>query len=57
MKSTNNQIIKPKEIDPVDIPSYIGIDRNRFRNLVAGKKIEYAREVYWEIINSQSHLI
>ena len=52
MKSTNNQIIKPKEIYPVDIPSYIGMDRNRFINLVAGKKIEYAREVYWEIINS-----
>ena len=29
MKSTNNQIIKPKEIDPVYIPSYIGIDRNK----------------------------
>lgn len=52
MKSTNDKINKPKEIDPVDIPSYIGMDRNRFRNLVAGEKINYAREVYWEIMNS-----
>lgn len=52
MKSTNNQINKPKEIKPVDIPSYIGMNRNRFRNLFAGEKIAYAREVYWEIINS-----
>lgn len=44
MKSTNTQINK---IDPVDIPSYIGMDRNRFRNLVAAEKINYAREVYW----------
>ena len=39
MKSTNTQINKPKEIDPVDIPSYIGMDRNRFRNLVAAENI------------------
>lgn len=52
MKSTNTQINKPNEIDPVDIPSYIGMDRNRFRNLVAAENINYAREVYWEIMNS-----
>lgn len=49
MKSTNSQINKSKEIKPVDIPSYIWMDRNRFKNLFSDEKINYAREVYWKI--------
>ena len=52
MKSTNSQINKPKEIKPVDIHNYIGMNINRFKNLFAGEKAAYAREVYWKIANS-----